>query len=216
MGEILQKWNCSGNHFCHLSHGRWFPNIFILFENVWQLSPRAEVGESNGKSFSKFLLSHHSKCHTKIKLENCAKFDFNLRAFMLSGWNLYKDFNLPSQNSLLHLPHISICLFTHSNLNLVMKNKGKHCQRTQASQSLTSTSTLQLLVSYSVQHFSLLVCMTPVWRGLQENVWFSVFWFVCLHGFAPNYGCYKMDSKIDILDISQQRNCKKRGGRIFF
>ena len=137
MVEIRQKWNCSGNHFCHLSHGRGFPNIFILFENVWQLSPRAEVGESNGKSFSKFLLFHHSKCHTKIKLENCAKFDFNLRS---------SKFQPPISELCVPLATLicvaRICLFTFSNLNLVMKNKGIHCQRTQASQSLTSTSTL--------------------------------------------------------------------------
>ena len=161
MVEILQKWNCSGNHFCHLSHGRWFPNIFILFENVWQLSPRAEVGDSNGKSFSKFLLSHHSKCHTKIKLENCAKFDFNLRASQYE-------------------PPIS-----------------------------------EWIVDISFFAMGTGIRM-PVWRRLQENGWFSVFWFVCLHGFAPNYGCYKMDFKIDILDISQRRNCQKCGGRIFF
>ena len=84
-------------------------------------------------------------------------------------------------------------------------------------------SIIDININITRQFFCELLCstffatgMTTVWRGLQENVWFSVFWFVCLHGFAPSYCCYENNSKIDILDISQRRNCLKRGGRIFF
>ena len=140
----------------------------------------------------------------------------------ISTWE-HQNFNLPSQNSLLHLPHMSIWYVWQEFASLLIpiwilwwKTKGN-----------IANGPRLLNHWHKHQHYTTIFCellcstffatgMTTVWRGLQENVWFSVFWFVCLHGFAPSYCCYENNSKIDILDISQRRNCLKRGGRIFF
>ena len=137
----------------------------------------------------------------------------------ISTWE-HQNFNLPSQNSVLHLPHWYVWQEFASLLIpiwiLWSKTKGNIANgprlRNHWHQHQHYITTFGEL--FSSTFFA--TDMTPGWRGLQENVWFSVFWFVCLHGFAPSYGCYENNSKIDILDISQRRNCLMRGGRIFF
>ena len=172
MGEILQKWNCSGNHFCHLSHGRWFPNIFILFENVWQLSPRAEVGESNGKSTSKFLLSHHSKCQTK-NTGKLRKIRFQPGSIKISTFHLrivcctchIYQFDMCGKNLPLYSFQFEFC-----------DEKQRETLPTDPGFSIIDINiniTRQFFVSYYVQHFSLLV-----WRLFGEDCR-KMFDFLC-------------------------------------